>query len=720
MTARDAASHKPAHDLRAALVMNERFQPGHTARYRGGADADIFKQPTTDVITVIIPHVSHEATLEAVLRGFALQTDKGFEIAVVENEARQTTAALIERCKSLFQHPIRHIAGGSNGRLAEARNRVIAATDCELCILMGSGCIPRPHFVAAHRRMAQPGWFVSGGTVRLRRALSEDVLARGINVASWPSARWIVAKLRGQIDRLFALAPIPLGPVRKLDNFGWGTVQHGSISIRRDDLLRIDGFEQGGVSIVSEEWDLVVRLLRGGASHKNGTAATTTLELWDERANQASMPHAQHMATQTSGERFRALAGLSTLDQGGTANVNAAVRELVGAGEDKNFPGNARRPRIAVTIVSLFRSGGLQRDCLAIAEALHDLGYAVTIFTSRIRGHLISKVPIVVLPAKHRTNHGRNAEFAATLQERTAGNFDLVVGFDKIPGLDLLYCADPPVKDSIQRLTAFRPRYRTYNRLESACFRKGSNTRLILLNPDQAESYRRKWGTEIERIRVIDPLVDRSRCRPELRNSSTRAGIRNALGIKGDELVLLSIGEQPHTKGLDRVIRALSHSTAARLLIVGPAANSSQGRHLLKLAQKLGVESRVVILGYHEDIPRIMAASDLLIHLARRETTGTVILEAVVNGLPVIVTGVSGFAIHVYSSGAGIVLREPYQESDFFSALDQAADLALRSKWSSRGVQYGTRADLYNGVQQSLFVIQHTLESTTGALKRTA
>jgi UDP-glucose:(heptosyl)LPS alpha-1,3-glucosyltransferase len=464
----------------------------------------------------------------------------------------------------------------------------------------------------------------------------------------------------------------------------------------------------------------VVRLLRSGASHKHGTAATTTLELWDERANPASMPDARHSATKSSGERFRALAGLSTLDQSGATSANTAARELVSAGESRNLTGGMQRPRIAIAIVSLFRSGGLQRDCLAIAEALNDRGYAVTIFTSRIRGHLISKVPIVVLPAKHRTNHGRNAEFAATLQERTADDFDLVVGFDKIPGLDLLYCADPPVKDSIQRLTAFRPRYRTYNRLESACFRKGSNTRLILLNPAQAEKYRRKWGTEIERIKVIDPLVDRSRCRPELRNSSTRAGIRNALGIKGDELVLLSIGEQPHTKGLDRVIRALSHSAEARLLIVGPAETSSQGRHLLKMAQKLGVESRVTILGYREDIPRIMAASDLLIHLARRETTGTVILEAVVNGLPVIVTGISGFAIHVYSAGAGIVLREPYRESDVFNALDQAADPALRSKWSSRGVQYGTRSDLYNGVQQSLFVIQQTLETTAGALKRTA
>ncbi len=465
MTARNAASHKPARDSHGTLVTDERFQSGYASpQTQGGADVDLFRQPAADLVTIIIPHVSYEASLEAVFRGFARQTDSGFEIAVVESEARQTTAALIERCKGWFQHPIRHIAGGSNGRLAEARNRVIAATDNDLCILMGSGCIPRPHFVASHRHMAQPGWFVSGGTVRLRRTLSEDVLARGIDIAGWPPARWVLARLRGQINRLRSLAPVPLGPFRKLDR--WGAVQYGSISIHRDDLLRIDGFEQGGLSIVSEEWDLVVRLLRSGASHKQGNAATTAVELWDERQNPASVPDAQHVATQSSGERFRALAGLSTLSQDSGATVSTGMREFVGTGENRGLTGNMYRPRIAVAIVSLFRSGGLQRDCLAIAEALHDRGYTVTIFTSRIRGHIISKVPLVVLPAKHRTNHGRNAEFAATLQERTAGNFDLVVGFDKIPGLDLLYCADPPIKDSIQRLTAFRPRYRTYNRLE--------------------------------------------------------------------------------------------------------------------------------------------------------------------------------------------------------------------------------------------------------------
>ena len=44
--------------------------------------------------------------------------------------------------------------------------------------------------------------------------------------------------------------------------------------------------------------------------------------------------------------------------------------------------------------------------------------------------------------------------------------------------------------------------------------------------------------------------------------------------------------------------------------------------------QAVGVRDRMRLLGVREDIPELMAAADLLVHPARTETTGTVILEA--------------------------------------------------------------------------------------------
>jgi len=328
----------------------------------------------------------------------------------------------------------------------------------------------------------------------------------------------------------------------------------------------------------------------------------------------------------------------------------AQVAELV--------PSSVERRRIALGIVSLFAGGGLQRDCAAIARLLQARGHSVTLFTSRIRGALTIDVPISLLPNERRTNHGRNAAFAEKFAQATRGKFDLVVGFDKLSGLDILYCADPPTYWSRSWFARLRPRYRTFARLEGACFARRSATRVILLSGEQAANYQRIWETQSERVAVIGPGIDRSRARSDLRQAGKRAAIRRALGLREDELVVLCVGGQPATKGHDRVMQALVHFPSARLVLVGLDAASSKWAPLQKLADRLGIASRVLLLGTREDVPELMAASDVLVHLARQDTTGNVILEAVVNGLPVIVTAACGFSSHVRAAAAGVVLPQ--------------------------------------------------------------
>lgn len=135
----------------------------------------------------------------------------------------------------------------------------------------------------------------------------------------------------------------------------------------------------------------------------------------------------------------------------------------------------------------------------------------------------------------------------------------------------------------------------------------------------------------------------------------------------------------------------------------------------MKLADKLGVGSQLMALGIREDIPELMAAADFLVHLARRDTTGTVIIEAIVNGLPVIATAACGFSSHVRDAGAGIVLEEPYDERDFVSAVRQAEEASLRNAWSARGVLYGEQQELYSGIHEAVRVIEQSLSRATNA-----
>jgi UDP-glucose:(heptosyl)LPS alpha-1,3-glucosyltransferase len=162
--------------------------------------------------------------------------------------------------------------------------------------------------------------------------------------------------------------------------------------------------------------------------------------------------------------------------------------------------------------------------------------------------------------------------------------------------------------------------------------------------------------------------------------------------------VWIAIGVQPHTKGFDRTVRALRQFPNAKLLVVGLAETSTRAAAALAArAKRLKVADRISFLGHREDIAEVMAAADLLVHPARHDTTGTVILEAVVNGLPVVTTSVCGYARHVIAAEAGIVIDEPFDAGAFAAALSAAQDAARRSRWSAAAERYGAQPFLYDG-----------------------
>jgi UDP-glucose:(heptosyl)LPS alpha-1,3-glucosyltransferase len=98
----------------------------------------------------------------------------------------------------------------------------------------------------------------------------------------------------------------------------------------------------------------------------------------------------------------------------------------------------------------------------------------------------------------------------------------------------------------------------------------------------------------------------------------------------------------------------------------------------------------VQVLGGRDDIPQLMQACDWLVHPARRELAGHVLLEAMACGLPVITTEVCGYAPHIAKADAGIVLASPFDQG----ALNQALATALttpREPYSQAGLSYAAQ-----------------------------
>jgi UDP-glucose:(heptosyl)LPS alpha-1,3-glucosyltransferase len=362
---------------------------------------------------------------------------------------------------------------------------------------------------------------------------------------------------------------------------------------------------------------------------------------------------------------------------------------------------------IACGIVRLFPEGGLQRDCLRLARTLAGRGHRVTIFAAHRHGALPPGPEPVILPVRRWTNHGLDLAFAQRFAAAVQGKFDRVVGFNKLIGLDVLYCADPPLAQGHPSMwRRILPRYRTRLRLEGESFRPEARTHILALTEQLAAGYRAQWGTPPERFTVLPPSLDPARICPERRSEPGRQALRSALGISPGERVWLWVGAQPQTKGLDRVVAALAAEPATLLLVAGVAGESGAGRRSRIQAARLGLSDRVRFLGPRDDIPDLMAAADLLIHPARRETTGQAVLEAIVNGLPVVVSGICGFAELVRAAEAGIVLPEPFSQEALNDAVARLRDRVAAERFSQNGVHYGRRAPPVGGLDLAADIIE--------------
>ncbi len=284
----------------------------------------------TELISVIVATYNRPDALDAVLRGLAHQTDRAFEIVIADDGSRPETAQAVERWAAATDLAITHVWHEDRGfRLAEIRNRAILRSRGAYCIFLDGDCIPRADFVAAHRRLAEPGWFVAGNRVLLSRALTERVLAARIAVENWGLAEILRRRLSGDINRIAALLSFPLGPLRKINAKRWQGARGGNLAIFRRDLDRVDGFDAAFSGWGREDSDSLVRLFRSGVRRKDGRFATGVLHLWHPENDRSLLPdNESRLEEAIASTRIRAIRGLSRLDapSGAHAALDLPVR----------------------------------------------------------------------------------------------------------------------------------------------------------------------------------------------------------------------------------------------------------------------------------------------------------------------------------------------------------------------------------------------------------
>jgi len=276
-----------------------------------------------ELISIIVTTYNREDALDAVVRSLARQQDVNFEVIVADDGSDETTARLIDTWKPRFGRRLDHVWHADLGfRAAEIRNRAILAARGAYCVFLDGDCIPRSDFVASHRRLAEPGWFVTGNRVLLSGGLTSDVLREKLTPEEWSLARWVSERRLGRINRLSALLHLPLGPLRRVRQRVWRGARSCNLAIWRSDLDRVDGFDADYNGWGKEDSDIIVRLLHAGVRRKDGTFATGVLHLWHKDADRSQLlENERKLAGVTAGDRIRAQQGLSALQAASSVAV---------------------------------------------------------------------------------------------------------------------------------------------------------------------------------------------------------------------------------------------------------------------------------------------------------------------------------------------------------------------------------------------------------------
>jgi glycosyltransferase involved in cell wall biosynthesis len=270
-----------------------------------------------ELISLIIATYNRADAMNAVLRSLARQSDKNFEIIIADDgsgqEIRDTVAAWTPR----LGVPVKHVWHEDRGyRLPEIRNQAMRASSGRYLVWLDGDCIARSDFVAAHRSLAEPGYFVAGNRVLLSQALSERIIAERLEPETWSVAKWMALRLRGEANRAIPLLRLPLGPLRKLHARRWEGVRGGNMAYFREDLVRIDGFDASYVGWGPEDSDAVIRVIRSGILRKDGRFATGVLHLWHKEADRSRLEaNRAKLDNLLNSDRVRALRGLSALGE---------------------------------------------------------------------------------------------------------------------------------------------------------------------------------------------------------------------------------------------------------------------------------------------------------------------------------------------------------------------------------------------------------------------
>ena len=290
-------------------------------------------------------------------------------------------------------------------------------------------------------------------------------------------------------------------------------------------------------------------------------------------------------------------------------------------------------------VLSSFEAGGTERQMTELIRRLDRRRFRVHAVCFRRTGQWLRRVEaaaceVVDFPIRSfKSPRSVKAlfDFVVWLRERRIAVVhacDLYANIFALPGAAL---ARVPVRVGSRRELTPPDKTRAHLTAQRLAYRAAHR---IVANSVAAAAHVAADGIPESRIVVIPNGVDLSGFA-----APAALGVSDAAGGP----VVCTVANLRPEKGHDVLLHAaaivLQHMPRARFRIVGDGPMRAALGHL---ASSLGVAHAVDFLGHREDVPALLAASDLLAFPSRTEAFPNGVIEGMAAGLPVVASGVGG------------------------------------------------------------------------------
>jgi len=215
-----------------------------------------------------------------------------------------------------------------------------------------------------------------------------------------------------------------------------------------------------------------------------------------------------------------------------------------------------------------------------------------------------------------------------------------------------------------------------------------------------------------ERITVVNNGLEMARYDTALAARDNGA-LRTSLGLSERAVIVVAAGRVTDDKGFDLLIEAAARVCPAHpdavFLICGPVESRDYQTVLLQRIEEAGLTQRVRFLGRRDDLPDVMAQSDVFVLSSRREGHPYVLLEAMACNLPAVASRCGGVEETVLEGETGYVV--PIGDVDALSERLEVllADGGLRKRMGEAAGQRIRRHFTAEQTAQGLFAMYEHL-----------